>query len=159
ICPPRPPQIALSPLLSSLRPDLLTSSAELAHRRKLFITTVDRVPGWSVVSTGGFFAYVQFPDHYLTAGSVLGLKRKRLGSEDVARVMAVQCGVICLPGSFFMPRVADDEAWNQVMGGEVLREDKWLRFAVANVEDEVVLQLGPRLKQMNEFMGMAGEEG
>lgn len=30
-----------------------------------------------------------------------------------------------------------------------------VRFAVANVEDEVVLQLGPRLKQMNELMGMA----
>lgn len=80
------------------------------------------------MSTGGYFAYVQFPDHYLTASSALGLKRKRLGSEDVARVMAVQCGVISLPGSFFMPRVADDEAWDQVKGGETLRDDRWLRW-------------------------------
>lgn len=28
------------------------------------------------------------------------------------------------------------------------------RFAVANVEDEVVIKLGPRLRQMNELMGM-----
>ena len=28
------------------------------------------------------------------------------------------------------------------------------RFAVANVEDEVVLKLGPRLRKMNDLMGM-----
>ena len=29
------------------------------------------------------------------------------------------------------------------------------RFAVANVDDEVVLQLRPRLRKMNEIMGMS----
>lgn len=31
------------------------------------------------------------------------------------------------------------------------------RFAVANVDDEVVVQLGPRLRRMNELMGMIDE--
>ncbi|WVQ73868.1 hypothetical protein IAR50_003449 [Cryptococcus sp. DSM 104548] len=158
ICAPRPPQLALAPLLPSLRPDLLSSSAQLAHRRRLFHSTVDAVPGWSVIASGGFFAYAQFPQEYIHASSVLGLKRKRLGSEDVARILATKCGVVTLPGSFFMPSVGDDEAWEEVVGGERVREDRWLRFAVANVGDEVVVSLGPRLRQMNKLMGVMDEE-
>ncbi|ODO09314.1 hypothetical protein I350_02914 [Cryptococcus amylolentus CBS 6273] len=158
ICAPRPPQLALAPLLPSLRPDLLSSSSQLAHRRRLFYSTVEAVPGWSVIASGGFFAYGQFPQEYIHASSVLGPKRKRLGSEDVARILATKCGVVTLPGSFFMPAVGDDEAWDEVVGGEVVRKDRWLRFAVANVEDEVVISLGPRLRQMNKLMGVAEEE-
>ena len=122
ICPPRPPQLALTPLLPSLRTDLLASSSQLAHRRQLFTTTINAVPGWSVISSGGYFAYVQFPDHYLTIN-----KGKRLGSEEVAKILAEKCGVVVLPGGFIMPDVGDDGVWRRVVGGEVLREDKWLR--------------------------------
>ncbi|KIR25848.1 arylformamidase [Cryptococcus deuterogattii 99/473] len=158
ICPPRPPQIALTPLLPSLRPDLLAASSQLSYRRHLFKTTVNSVSGWKVISSGGFFAYVQFPEDYIYASSILGLKRKKLGSEDVARVLALRCGVVTLPGSFFMPFVADDEQWDNILDCETLRQDKWLRFAVANVEDDVVLSLGPRLKLMNKIMGVENED-
>lgn len=157
ICPPRPPQIALTPLLPSLRPDLFAASSQLSHRRHLFETTVNAIPGWEVISSGGFFAYVQFPEDYIYASSILGLKRKKLGSEDVARVLALRCGVVTLPGSFFMPPLADDEQWDDILNGETLRQDKWLRFAVANVEDDVILSLGPRLKLMNKIMGVDNE--
>ncbi|KIR58057.1 arylformamidase [Cryptococcus bacillisporus CA1873] len=158
ICPPRPPQIALTPLLPSLRPDLLAASSQLSYRRHLFKTTVNSVSGWKVISSGGFFAYVQFPEDYIYAASILGLKRKKLGSEDVARVLALLCGVVTLPGSFFMPPVADDEQWDDILDCGTLRQDKWLRFAVANVEDEVVLSLGLRLKLMNKIMGVDDED-
>ncbi|ORY29560.1 pyridoxal phosphate-dependent transferase [Naematelia encephala] len=154
ICAPRPPQLALAPLLAKLRSDLLESSAQLSHRRRLFSETVNSVPGWSVDSIGGYFAYVSFPAAYLHASSVLGLKRKQLGSEDVARVLATRVGVVTLPGAFFMPPLNADDVWEEIVDGDMLRQDRWLRFAVANVEDDVVLQLGPRLKQMNELMGM-----
>ncbi|KAK1920916.1 pyridoxal phosphate-dependent transferase [Papiliotrema laurentii] len=155
ICPPRPPQLALAPLLPSLRSDLVSASRTLASRRQLFKTIVEAVPGWTVAASGGFYAYVSFPSDYLHASSALGLKRKRLGSEDIAKVLAKKCGVTVLPGAFFMPSTGDDEAWNEVVGGENLREDRWLRFAVANVEDNDVRQLGERLSQLNEIMGMA----
>jgi hypothetical protein len=32
------------------------------------------------------------------------------------------------------------------------------RFAVANVDDGVIRQLGPRLKRMNDMMGMTEEQ-
>ncbi|WVQ94423.1 hypothetical protein IAU59_001502 [Kwoniella sp. CBS 9459] len=156
ICAPRPPQIAIAPLLPSLRPDLLESSSALSKRRRLFVDTVNSIPGWNVPSTGGYFAYVSFPSDYQYASSVLGLKRKKLGSEDVAKFLAEKVGVVTLPGSFFMPDLKDQDVWEEdvLPGGEVLKEDKWLRFAVANVDDDVILQLGPRLREMNRLMGL-----
>ena len=124
---PRPPQLALAPILSSLRPDLLASSNALSKRRKLFKETVEAVPGWEVCTMGGYYAYVSFPDHYRSASSALGLKRRQLGSEDIAKLLALRCGIIVLPGAFFMPNINDDEAWDEVVDGEKLREDRWIR--------------------------------
>jgi hypothetical protein len=57
----------------------------------------------------------------------LGLKRKKLGSEDISRVLALRFGVVTLPGGFFMPGLENDEVWEGIVDGEVLREDKWRR--------------------------------
>lgn len=85
------------------------------------------MPGWHVASMGGYYAYVSFPSDYLHASSTQGLKRKRLGSEDIAKLLAKRCGVVVLPGSFFMPNVGDDEIWDRIIAGERLREDRWIR--------------------------------
>ncbi|WVW79746.1 hypothetical protein I302_101716 [Kwoniella bestiolae CBS 10118] len=156
ICAPRPPQIALAPLLPTLRSDLTSSSQALSHRRNLFVDIVNKVKGWKVVSIGGYFAYVSFPRDYVHGSSNVGLKRKRLGSEDIASIMARRFGVVTLPGSFFMPDLNDGDVWERdvLRGGEGLREDIWLRFAVANVGDDVILKLGPRLEEMNKLMGI-----
>lgn len=127
ICAPQVAQVALPPLLPSLRPDLLTASHALAHRRALFREIISTVPGWKIESSGGYFAYVSFPSEYLSASSSLGLKRKRLGSEDVAKGLAVKAGVVVLPGNFSMPDLEDVEVWEGVVGGQKLREDRWLR--------------------------------
>lgn len=125
ICAPRPPQIALTSLLPSLRPDLLSASAALARRRTLFQETIEKIPGWKVASKGGYYAFVSFPEEYLSASSSIGLKRKRLGSEDVAKVLGLRCGVIVLPGGFFMPDL-EGEGWDEVKADK-LKEDRWLR--------------------------------
>jgi len=123
---------------------------------------------------GGYYAYVQFPSAY-TESEVLK-SNGRVGSEEVAKYLATELGVVCLPGSFFMPPL-EDEVWGDIeeAGGGVLREDRWLRyvplritffidilrndgangrFAIANVDDEVVISLEPRLRRMNELMGV-----
>ncbi|RXK41445.1 arylformamidase [Tremella mesenterica] len=143
ICPPRPPQLALAPLLPSLREDISNSRISLKNRMDLFVPTVQAVKGWKVMSHGGFFAYVEFPS-YLPRRDTQG----KIGSEIVSRLLAEECGVVTLPGSFFMPSL--DERWQE--GTELLKVDKWIRFAVANVGDEVIRQLGPRLEMMNRLM-------
>jgi len=80
---------------------------------------------------GAYYAYVSFPSDYLYASSTMGLKRKRLGSEDIAKTLAKKLGVITLPGSFFMPNIGDDEVWDEIIDGERMREDRWIRWVCA----------------------------
>ena len=124
ICPPRPPQLAIIPLVPSLRADLATSSRALASRHHLFKETVEAVKGWKVLSQGAYYAYVSFPSDYQLASGSLGLKRKRLGSEHIAKALALRCGVIILPGAFFTPPMDELE---EVKGAERLMDDTFLR--------------------------------
>jgi aspartate/methionine/tyrosine aminotransferase len=79
---------------------------------------------------GGYYAYVQFPSAY-TASEVLRTSN-RVGSEEVAKYLATELGVVCLPGSFFMPPL-EDKVWGEIeeAGGGVLREDRWLRYVLS----------------------------
>jgi aspartate/methionine/tyrosine aminotransferase len=98
---------------------------------------------------GGYYAYVQFPSAY-THAEVLRTNG-RVGSEEVAKYLATELGVVCLPGSFFMP-VCSLPAQSSI---EILQNDGADgRFAIANVDDEVVISLEPRLRRMNELMGV-----
>ena len=76
---------------------------------------------------GGYYAYVQFPSAY-TKSEVLRT-HGRVGSEEVAKYLATELGVVCLPGSFFMPPL-EDEVWGDIeeAGGGELKEDRWLRY-------------------------------
>lgn len=151
ICPPRAPQLALSPLLPSLRSDLAASAAALEKRLELFKDVVHAVPGWRVISSGGFYAYVEFPESFLAAQKALGLQDgDKVGSEDVGRALALQAGVLTLPGCFFMPDLGDS-IWESIRGGDQMKQDRWIRFAVANIDDESVRALGDRLKRLNDL--------
>jgi hypothetical protein len=48
-------------------------------------------------------------------------------SERVAERLAVECGVLTLPGCWFMPE-REDEGWKSLerMGSELIN-DRWLR--------------------------------
>ncbi|TXT11042.1 hypothetical protein VHUM_01793 [Vanrija humicola] len=155
ICPPRTAQLAITPLLPALRGDLAAGNAAIAARRSLFERVVSAVPGWRVVSSGGYFAYVQFPAAYRERADALGLKAgESVGSEAVARALGERCGVVTLPGAFFMPPLEDAAVWDAIPEGDALRADQWIRFAIANVSDETIAQLGPRLAQLNALLGL-----
>jgi hypothetical protein len=94
----------------------------------------------------------------------------------VGEVLAKRCGVITLPGGFFMPE-RDSPEWRMLEEqGSPLVDDKWIRyvhrlwgqrwmlmpwcpvdrFAVANVSDEVVKRVPGRLQRLNELAGDLG---
>ncbi|KAG8737670.1 hypothetical protein FRC10_007951 [Ceratobasidium sp. 414] len=83
----RPLQIALAPLLPSLRSDLAIQSVELSARHDVFRQTLLQSPssGWQIGSAGAYFALVKHP---------------------FKGVHAVEL----LPLSFFAP--SDDSAWD-----------------------------------------------
>lgn len=152
ICPPRAPQLALMDLLPSLRDDLDEAAEALRKRLQIFEEVVGSVPGWKVLSSGGFYAYVEFPEEYLSAQDKLGLcADQKVGSEDVGRALALEAGALTLPGCFFMPDLKDS-IWDRIKGGDEMKRDRWIRFAVANIDDESVKALGPRLQRLNELL-------
>ncbi|BEI80221.1 hypothetical protein CcaverHIS002_0107500 [Cutaneotrichosporon cavernicola] len=159
ICPPRAPQLALAPLLPSLTEDMVRYAAALRKRLTDFGAAVACVPGWRVLSSGGFYAYVEFPEAYTSEkgrkalAAALGKEMTRVGSGDVGQALATRCGVLTLPGCFFMPEL-DDPIWASVRGGDAMHEDRWIRFAVANVSDDTIAGLADRLRALNTVMGM-----
>jgi len=126
ICAPRPPQLALASVLSSLRQDLVDTARSSISRLHIFEEIISRLEGWQVSSMGGYYAYVLFPSAYTDAKALN--KNGKVGSEEVAKYLAMELGVVCLPGSFFMPDFKDG-VWADIeeAGGRELRADRWLR--------------------------------
>ncbi|EMD40082.1 hypothetical protein CERSUDRAFT_151007 [Gelatoporia subvermispora B] len=124
ICAPRPPQLALAPLLTSLRPFVRGTADALAARHKLFHACLPRA--WHVGAQGGYYAFVRHPF-------------KGVRAQEVCRRLAQEMGVVCLPAGFFGPRMEE--------GGEGGEEERWIRFSVANVDDEKVKRVCLRLRE------------
>ncbi|KAF7291453.1 Aminotransferase class I and II [Mycena kentingensis (nom. inval.)] len=129
ICAPRPIQLALAPLIDSgvLRPGIQQIASAIKTRHALFRSLVPA--GWSVASSGGYFAFVRHP----FAGR---------RSTEVCQRLAIEMGVILLPGVFFR-----DEAQLSV------DEDRWIRFSVANCDEEKIHGVCERLKMAKSVFG------
>ncbi|KIJ53506.1 hypothetical protein M422DRAFT_154683 [Sphaerobolus stellatus SS14] len=118
ICPPRPIQAALHPLLPSIRPFIRSNAQALANRHELFRSILPE--GWIIGSQGGYYAFVRHP---ISGVSAL----------DVSMKLAKDLGVVTLPASFFgLSRTSP-------------ADDGWIRFSIANVSDENLKKVRERL--------------
>ncbi|BGO98388.1 hypothetical protein RTG_00833 [Rhodotorula toruloides ATCC 204091] len=125
-CPPRPTQRALEWAIEATRPWREATRDELAQRQRVFKELLEGVEGWEVVSGGAYFAYVKHP----YAG---------VPSEVVAKRLGEYVGVVVLPGTFFSPPF------------ENVDEDRYIRFAVANVSEETLRLVPARLEELNKL--------
>ena len=121
ICAPRPAQRALAPLLPSLRPFVRECSLAVQARHVLFKKSLPK--RWHIGSQGAYYAFVKHPF-------------KGIDAFDVCKRLAEEIGVICLPAGFFGPGQSGKAE------GEMSR---WIRFSVANVDDEKVQKVCERL--------------
>lgn len=155
ICAPRPIQLALAPLLPELR-SFITNTANQVHaRHQLFKSRLP--PQWRVGAQGGYYAYVKHPFLYVKA-------------TDVSRRLAEQVGVVTLPSSFFLEEKHDgdehdhekertEEDWKKVEAEVRVEEvDRWIRFSVANIDDEKVVKVCKRLWQCGDAFGWKQED-
>ncbi|PPQ74953.1 hypothetical protein CVT26_011665 [Gymnopilus dilepis] len=146
ICAPRPVQLALGPLLPSLR-TFVDETAQSVHARHILFKGV-LPPKWKIGSQGGYFAFVRHPF-------------PRVRAVDVCRRLAEEVGVVTLPSAFFMEETeaeakadgvngeleAEDVDWAIKQGAsEVAEADRWMRFSVANIDDEKVKRVCARLE-------------
>ncbi|KAI0693615.1 PLP-dependent transferase [Cerioporus squamosus] len=130
ICAPRPPQVALAPLVPALRPFVRETAEAVAHRHTLF---GERLPGrWRIGSQGGYYAFVRHP----FAG---------VHANEVCRRLAMEMGVVTLPAGFFGPKGEENAT--------VMDEDRWVRFSVANVDDRKVELVCERLAESEGVFG------
>jgi len=115
ICPPRAPQIALSWGVEALRDWRAGNRAIMAKRAAFFRAAMAPLNAWRIDALGTYFAYLRLPDG---AGD----------SEAAAEALAVERGLLGLPGSFFGPG-----------------QERHLRLAFANAEEAVIAAVPGRL--------------
>jgi len=115
ICPPRAPQIALAWGVEALRDWRAGNRAIMAGRAAAFRAAMAPVNAWRIDALGTYFAYLRLPD---------GAD----DSEATAEALAVERGLLGLPGSFFGPG-----------------QERHLRLAFANAEEAVIAAVPGRL--------------
>ncbi|KAH9928106.1 PLP-dependent transferase [Fomitopsis serialis] len=129
ICAPRPPQVALAPLLPSLRPFVNETARAVEHRHQLFRQVLPA--HWKIGSQGGYYAFVKHPF-------------KAVHANTVCKRLAQELGVVVLSAGFFGPS-------QEPSPGE--EPERWIRFSVANVDDEKVKLVCERLEESEGVFG------
>ncbi|KAG6888057.1 hypothetical protein C0992_009796 [Termitomyces sp. T32_za158] len=131
ICPPRPFQIALAPLLPRMRL-FIRETAEAIHvRHQLFRQVLP--PRWKIGAQGGYFAFVRHPF-------------KGVASLDVCKRLATELGVVTLPSAFFCKAY-------ELTGQATWDKSRWVRFSVANVNNDKVKEICKRLAESELVFG------
>lgn len=116
ICAPRAAQSAVAKAIVPLADWREANRLEIQNRASAMRKAFAELTGWQINSIGAYFAFVQHPF-------------EGRSSIDVAKAMAEQAGVSCLPGAFF---------------GE--NQDKFLRIAFANADVKTIGLLKGRLQ-------------
>jgi aspartate/methionine/tyrosine aminotransferase len=115
ICPPRAAQIALASAVEGLRDWRAGNRAIMAARAEAFRAAMAPLNAWRIDALGTYFAYLRLPDGLADA-------------EATAEMLAVERGLLGLPGSFFGPG-----------------QERHLRLAFANAEEAVIAAFPRRL--------------
>jgi aspartate/methionine/tyrosine aminotransferase len=115
ICAPRVGQIAVAETIDTLADWREANRAEIAARAAALRAAVEAAPGWQIGAVGAYFAFVRHP----YAGTP---------SLAVAEKLALEAGILTLPGGCFGPGQED-----------------FLRFAFANADVGALEEMGRRL--------------
>ncbi|CAN1500370.1 COG0436 Aspartate/tyrosine/aromatic aminotransferase [Rhabdaerophilaceae bacterium] len=118
ICPSRTAQGVIADAIGHHREWRAAQAAELQERAMTMRHVMTGLNGWQLASAGAYFGFVAHP--------FPGQK-----AVDVARQLAVEAGVLALPGSYFGPG-----------------QETHLRFAFANVGSATLERLPERLRQL-----------
>lgn len=115
ICAPRPPQAALVKAIPGLVDWREVNRREIAARTVALRSVFDQVQEWKLAAIGAYFAFVRHPF-------------RGRASMEIAEKLAIQAGVLTIPGAFF---------------GE--GQEDFLRFAFANADVHTIGTLSDRL--------------
>lgn len=142
ICAPCPPQLALaSPgLLPILRQSIQANAQSLKIRHNIFRTHLP--PNWTIGSQGGYFAFVKHP--------FVGIP-----AITLCQRLAEELGVLALPMQFFCYDGIGPDL--ESLGQSRTDWERWIRFSVANVSDDMIKQVCGRLHECERHLGLKAE--
>jgi aspartate/methionine/tyrosine aminotransferase len=118
ICPARAAQGVIARAIVDERDWRAAQAQDLARRAEATRQAFAKLNGWNLVTAGAYFAFVRHP--YEGAKAV-----------DVARRLALEAGVLALPGSYFGPG-----------------QEQHLRFAFANVDAKTLAEIPQRIAML-----------
>ena len=118
ICPARPAQQVVAWAIEALRPWRKAQMEELTARARACRHALASASGWRIGSVGAYFAYVAHP--FIGEDATV-----------VARRLAMEAGILGLPGSYFGPG-----------------QQEHLRLAFANVGADTLAGLPARLTEL-----------
>ncbi len=121
ICPNQIGQRAALWGMRNMKQWLAGERAEILDRAAAMRDCIARLPGWTLLGLGGFFAYIEHP---------FGIS-----SDDLARRLVTEAGLLLLPASYFTP--PDDP-----------RGQRELRIAYANIDRAGIETLFSRLENL-----------
>lgn len=121
ICPARVPQMALPWAMDHLRDWRLETRTTIFARIEAFRAALAPCSAWRIDQIGAYFAYLRHPF-------------KGVPASVVAEVLARECGVLALPGSYFGPG-----------------QDNHLRVAFANVGADIIATLSARFSKASQL--------
>ncbi|KAF9650230.1 PLP-dependent transferase [Thelephora ganbajun] len=128
ICAPRPIQLALASTIPDLRPFVRNNAKAVHSRHEHFKTHLPS--SWRIGSQGGCFAFVKHPF-------------KGREAMQVCERMSAEGGIVTLPIELFATKATLQENDGR----------RWIRFSVANVDDETIIQACRRLSELEQWFG------
>lgn len=137
--------MALAGMLDTLRPFVRSTAEAVRRRHEIFAQSIqDRSNSsgwrWEIGAQGGYYAFVKHPF-------------KDVSARDVCERLAVEMGVVTLPAGFFGPEHHGEDEADEMKGVD----KRWIRFSVANIDDEKVRLVCDRLGECVEKFGWAVE--
>ena len=123
ICPNRLGQKAALFGLQNLNTFVEHEKIKIENIKKIFIAGLKKIPGWTLLGIGGYFAYLSY--------------ESRMNSTNLAKKLLYEQSILTIPGSMFFPREKNS----------FIKEKQSIRIAFANSTEREIKSVLERLSK------------
>ncbi len=123
ICPNRLGQKAALFGLQNLNTFIKQEKTKIEHIKTIFKKGIKKIPGWTLLGIGGYFAYLSY--------------QSKMNSTNLAKKLLYEQSILTIPGSMFFPREKNS----------FIKEKQSIRIAFANSTEREIKSVLERLSK------------